>query len=102
MGKWLDKLDELDPNSSHLTGRKTMRKKFMATRLDNQTLDALRDLAAQQDRSVSYLMRKACEQYVKAHQKKAPKAAKKRPARGPSPSSNPKHHNFLSEVSNHG
>ena len=89
MGKWLDKLDKLDPNSSHLTGRKTMRKKLMATRLDNQTLDSLRDLAAQQDRSVSYLMRKACEQYVKAHQKKAPKAAKKGLPEGRHPPATP-------------
>ena len=46
-----------------------MRKNFVATRLDVQTHSALKDLAEEQDRTVSYLMRKACEQYVETQQK---------------------------------
>ena len=50
-----------------------MRKNFVATRLDVQTHGALKALAEEQDRTVSYLMRKACEQYVETQQKKAKK-----------------------------
>ena len=50
-----------------------MRKDFVATRLDAQTHEGLKTLAEAQDRTVSYLMRKACEQYVETQQKNAQK-----------------------------
>ena len=48
-------------------------KNFVATRLEEQTHSALKALAEKQDRTVSYLMRKACEEYVEAQQRKAKK-----------------------------
>ena len=48
-----------------------MSKEFVATRLDAETHQALKALAQQQDRSVSYLLRKLAEEYVQAEQKKA-------------------------------
>ena len=48
-------------------------KNFVATRLEVQTHSALKSLAEKQDRTVSYLMRKACEQYVEAQQRKEKK-----------------------------
>tara|TARA_B100000029_G_C16712186_1_gene643681 strand:+ start:90 stop:254 length:165 start_codon:yes stop_codon:yes gene_type:complete len=50
-----------------------MEKALVATRLDVQIHKALKSLAKEQDRTVSYLMRKACEQYVENQQKKAKK-----------------------------
>jgi predicted transcriptional regulator len=43
-----------------------MDKAIVATRIDNQTLRALRELAQRQDRTVSYLVRKAVEEFARA------------------------------------
>lgn len=43
-----------------------MYKTIVATRIDGQTLHVLRELAQRQDRTVSYLVRKAVEQFAKA------------------------------------
>ncbi len=47
-----------------------MSKEFVATRLDAETHSALKTLAQQKDRSVSYLLRKMAEEYVQTEQKK--------------------------------
>ena len=47
-----------------------MSKVFVATRLEEQTTQALKVIAAKQDRTVAYLLRKAAEQFVKADAKK--------------------------------
>ncbi len=43
---------------------------LVATRLDKATHTSLKALAAQQDRTVSYLIRKAVEQFVEKGQKR--------------------------------
>ena len=41
-----------------------MQKVLIATRIGGQTHRILRNMAVQQDRTVSYLVRKAVEQYI--------------------------------------
>ena len=52
-----------------------MQKILIATRLDEETVNALKGIAARKDRKVAYLVRKAVEEYVKAEQKKGRQAA---------------------------
>jgi len=46
-----------------------MKKNFVAARLEPATHDALKALAESRDRTVSYLVRKAVEHYVKAEER---------------------------------
>jgi len=48
-----------------------MAKPMVATRIEQPTYSALKELARKEDRSVSYLLRKAVETYVN---KKAPQS----------------------------
>ena len=41
-----------------------MSKVYVATRLEEQTTEALKVIAAKQDRTVAYLLRKAAEEYT--------------------------------------
>jgi predicted transcriptional regulator len=49
-----------------------MRKQIVATRVEPPTYDALKKLARREERSVSFLLRKAVEAYVAGN--KAPQA----------------------------
>lgn len=52
-----------------------MQKTLIATRLDEETVNTLKGIAARKDRTVAYLMRKAIEEYVKVEQRKGRQAA---------------------------
>ena len=41
-----------------------MKKTLVATRLQQQTFDRLQQLAAKEDRTLAYLLRKAAEEYI--------------------------------------
>jgi predicted transcriptional regulator len=45
-----------------------MKKVYVATRLEQQTNDALKSIAEEYDRTVSYLLRKAAEEYAQRYQ----------------------------------
>lgn len=47
-------------------------KKPYALRLDEKTLNAIRRIAKAEDRSVNYIIERACGQFVKAHKEGKP------------------------------
>ena len=54
-----------------------MKKLIVTARIDGQTHSDLKMIAKREDRSVSYLLRKAVEQYVGKVQATKPKSARK-------------------------
>ena len=48
-----------------------MRRLPVATRIDEQTHRALSEIAAREDRTIGYLLRKAAERYVEEEAKRA-------------------------------
>jgi predicted transcriptional regulator len=43
-------------------------KKLLAVRIEDRTIQKLHEIGRKQDRSVSYLIRKAVEEFVKSHE----------------------------------
>ena len=68
--KWSELLEEVLPKEKPSPRRRTS---IVATRIEAQTYGCLKDIAAEHDRTIAYLVRKAVEQYVETQQKKAQK-----------------------------